>query len=128
MSVVYLDDYRKKRSDDEQRFLSFKSELEDLIEQFFDTLIIKYTKRTALKHRLNIELFVIYLECFEDVFEFSDLTKNKLNQRFTTWREKKVWNADSDHEINISLKRFFKFIAIHQKKYEFEANRILLLL
>ncbi|MFA0195154.1 hypothetical protein AB4501_24565 [Vibrio sp. 10N.222.55.E8] len=128
MPVVTLEEYQQILQDFEKRFLPFKKNLESLNDQFMDMLMSKYTKKTAHKHTSNVELFIIYLESSKDIFDLKDLSKGKLNSQFRAWCRSKVWNADSDHEIKTSLKKFFKFVASLKNEYEVEAKRILLLL
>ena len=125
MKTVDFTNYLDFMAEREILFKSLKSYLLQMNDLFYDDLLDKYTKRTAEKHTSNIELFVMYLEDTISVVSLSDITKGIINSKFRSWCKSKVWGADTDHEIKVSLNKFFRFLLKQKDENEVQVTRII---
>lgn len=125
MSVINFEQYLMAIKAREEMVQPLKDYLEKMNEQFYDSLREKFTKRTAEKHTSNIELFIMYLCDSTNVIKVNDITKGILNSKFRAWCRSKVWGADSDHDIHVSLRKFLQFALKQNDENYLEIKRCL---
>jgi integrase family protein with SAM-like domain len=94
---------------DERR--PFREYLERLAAEFEAFLAAKYSRRTARKHALVVQVFVDFLCDYTDVAALEEVTRGMANSAFRAWYKRKVlWATDAD-ELRLALKKFFQFLA-----------------
>ncbi len=98
----------------------FREQLVGLGAEFEQYLAAKYSRRTARKHALIVEVFIDFLCDYTDVATLEDVTRGMVNSGFRQWYKRKVLSATDSDDLRVALKRFFQFLAaekgIHNRK------------
>ena len=83
-----------------------------LAEEFIDSLHKQgLSKRTVNKHRMNIEMFIVYLTQYTDADDFATVRKGMVNTEFFQWYRRKVLDRCDPDSLKSTTRKFFKFLA-----------------
>ena len=88
----------------------FRSQLKGFKSEFENYLATKYSRKTARKHALVVEVFIDFLCDYTDVTRIEDVTRGMANSSFRRWYKSKVWDSATTDDLRVSLKRFFQFL------------------
>ena len=88
----------------------FRSQLTGLKSEFENYLATKYSRKTARKHALVVEIFIDFLCDYTDVTSIEDVTRGMANSAFRRWYKGKVWDSATPDDLRVALKRFFQFL------------------
>jgi len=88
----------------------FRSQLTGLTSAFEHALAAKYSRTTARKHAMIVEVFIDFLCDYTDVAAIEDITKGMANSYFRRWYKSKVWDSTTTDDLRVALKRFFRFL------------------
>ena len=117
-----IDEYFAAMKQAEEEREPFKAYLECLKDDFYESLLNKYTENTANKHTGTITMFIEFLCRQTDVMSIEEITKGIANTHFRTWYKRKVWDSATDNDLKIGIKKFFEFLA---KEKGIENNKVL---
>ena len=107
-----IEDYMAALKAWEELRAPFKAQAEALADEFVEYLREQgLSKRTISKHRMNIEIFVVYLTQYTDADDFTTVRKGMVNTEFFQWYRRKVLNRCDPASLKSSTKKFFKFLA-----------------
>ena len=111
MNLIELEEHLKAH---EQETQPFRDLLTGLNEAFYTFLARKYTKKTANKHTMVVELFITFLCDYTDARDIQSITKGMVNSQFRSWWKRKVCSGETDNDLKVALKKFFNFLAQEQ--------------
>ena len=111
MNLIELEERLKAH---EQETQPFRDLLTGLNEAFYTFLARKYTKKTANKHTMIVELFITFLCDYTDARDIQSITKGMVNSQFRSWWKRKVCSGETDNDLKVALKKFFSFLAQEQ--------------
>jgi site-specific recombinase XerD len=117
-----VDEYFATMKREEEKREPFKTYLECLRDDFYESLLNKYTENTANKHTGTVTMFIEFLCRQTDVMSIEEITKGIANTHFRTWYKRKVWDSATDNDLKIGIKKFFEFLA---KEKGIENNKVL---
>jgi site-specific recombinase XerD len=106
-----LDEYIKAMQSAEAARAPFREGLEQLNQEFTDSLATKYVAKTVRKHTGIVDLFIHFICGYTDVEEIGDITKGMVNSHFRSWYKRKVLASTSEGDLRVALKKFFQFLA-----------------
>ena len=106
-----IDEFLQIMKETEERREPFRQFMTHLNEEFHDSLVAKFSERTARKHSMVVEMFIEFISRHTDVERIEDITKGMVNTHFKQWWKRKVWDATTPDQITTSLKKFFLFLA-----------------
>ena len=92
----------------------FRDSLNGLNKDFYTFLARQYTKKTANKHTMIVDLFIIFLCDYTDARDIQSITKGMINSQFRFWWKRKVCSSETDNDLNVALKKLFNFLAQEQ--------------
>lgn len=92
----------------------FRDEIKALNHAFADHLAEKFSRRTANKHSMIIELFIEFLSRQTDVWKLEEVTVGMANSHFQTWYRRKVIDGTNDTDRRIAIQKFFLFLALEK--------------
>ena len=106
-----IDEFLQIMKETEERREPFRQFMTHLNEEFHDSLVAKFSERTAQKHSFIVEMFIEFVCRHTDVERIEDITKGMVNTHFKQWWKRKVWDSTTPDQITASLKKFFLFLA-----------------
>ena len=107
-----IEDYMAALKAWEEFRAPFKAQAEALADEFVDYLHEQgLSRRTINKHRMNIEIFVVYPTQYTDADDFATVRKGAVNTEFFQWYRRKVLKRCDPASLKSSTKKFFKFLA-----------------
>lgn len=106
-----IDEYLILMEEAEKRREPFRQHLIMLNEDFHESLLAKFSERTASKHSTVIDLFIDFICRNTDVESIEEITKGMVNTHFKQWWKRKVWDSTSPDQLRVALKKFFIFLA-----------------
>ena len=104
-----LSEYLQALEETEQATASFRKQLEQLNREFERSLETKFSKKTARKHALVIEVFIDFVCWQTDVSSIDEITRGIANSYFRTWYRRKTGEG-SESELKTAVKKFFQFL------------------
>ncbi|NOQ51597.1 MAG: hypothetical protein GQ578_05205 [Desulfuromonadaceae bacterium] len=117
-----IEEYFEALKQAEKEREPFKTYLECLRDDFYDSLLEKYTENTANKHTGTITMFIEFLCRQTDVSSIEEITKGIANTHFRSWYKRKVWDNATENDLKVGIKKFFEFLA---KEKGIENNKVL---
>jgi site-specific recombinase XerD len=117
-----IDEYFEAMKKAEEERAPFKTYLECLRDDFYDSLLEKYTENTANKHTCTITMFIEFLCRQTDVMSIEEITKGIANTHFRSWYKRKVWDSATDNDLKIGINKFFQFL---EKEKGIENHKVL---
>ncbi len=106
-----IDEYFELLKEAEKKRKPFRQHLISLNSEFYDSLSIKFSERTANKHSGIVGVFIDFICGYTDVEDISDITKGMVNTHFKQWWKRKVWDSTTPDQLKVALKKFFTFLA-----------------
>ena len=106
-----IKEYLKLMEEAEKQREPFRKHLIELNDDFHESLLVKYTERTANKHSGIVSLFIDFVCGYTDVEDISEITKGMVNTHFKQWWKRKVWDSTTPDQLRVALKKFFTFLA-----------------
>ncbi len=106
-----IEEYLKLMEEAEKRKEPFRQQMTKLSEEFHESLLAKFSERTARKHSFVVELFIDFICRNTDVERVEDITRGMVNTHFKQWWKRKVWDSTTPDQITVALKKFFIFLA-----------------
>jgi hypothetical protein len=73
----------------------FRSRLTGMKSEFENYLATKYSRKTARKHALVVEIFIDFLCDYTDVASIEEVTRGMANSAFRRWYKSKVWDSST---------------------------------
>lgn len=104
-------EYLKLMEEAEKAREPFRQQLVKLNEEFHESLLTKYSERTANKHSAVVHLFIDFICHYTDVESIEEITRGMVNTHFKQWWKRKVWDSTTPDQITVALKKFFTFLA-----------------
>jgi hypothetical protein len=104
-------DFLKLMEEAEKKREPFRQQLIKLNEEFHESLLVKFSKKTADKHSGVVDLFIDFLCRYTDVESIEEITRGMVNTHFKKWWKRKVWDYTTPDQITVALKKFFIFLA-----------------
>ena len=89
----------------------FRQQLIKLNEDFHESLLVKYTEKTAIKHSYIVSLFIEFIYKQTDAMTFDEITRGMVNTHFKQWWKRKVWDSATPEQLTASLRKFFIYLA-----------------
>ncbi len=115
-----IEAYLEAMAEAEEVRRPFRQYLEGLSHEFEQHLAAKYSRRTARKHALIVEVFIDFLCDYTDVASLEEVTRGMVNSSFRQWYKRKVLSATDTDDLRVALKKFFQFLdaekGIHNAK------------
>ncbi len=104
-----LSEYLQALEEIEQATAPFRKQLEQLNREFERSLETKFSKKTARKHALVIEVFIDFVCWQTDVRSIDEITRGIANSSFRKWYRRKTGEG-SESELKTAVKKFFQFL------------------
>jgi len=117
-----IDEYFEAMKKAEEERAPFKLYIESLRDDFYNSLLEKYTENTARKHTGTITMFIEFLCRQTDVMSIEEITKSIANTYFRSWYKRKVWDSATDNDLKVGIKKFFQFL---EKEKGITNNKVL---
>ena len=89
----------------------FRLAMQEYNQEFYEHLLQKFKKPTAVKHHGVVTMFIDFLCSYTDVAHVEEVTRGMANTHFKKWWKKKVWDSTTPEQISVALKKFFIFLA-----------------
>lgn len=106
-----IQDYLKLMEEAEKQREPFRLAMQEYNQDFYEHLLQKFKKPTAMKHYGVVAMFIDFLCNYTDVRHVEEVTRGMANTHFKKWWKKKVWDSTTPEQISVSLKKFFTFLA-----------------
>jgi len=104
-------EYLKLMEEAEKVREPFRQQLIKLNEDFHESLLAKYTEKTANKHSSIVSLFIEFIFRQTDVMSFDEITRGMVNTHFKQWWKRKVWDSTTPDQLTVALRKFFIYLA-----------------
>jgi hypothetical protein len=118
-----LDAYVAARREAEVARASFQRMLDLLHAVFAASLVTKYFRRTVLKHRGIVELFIHFLCYTTDVARPEEVTRGMVNSHVRRWYGRKVLHSMDPDSLRVALRKFFMFLEARMRSTHFKHSR-----
>lgn len=106
-----MDEYFEMMKKSEEERAPFRNNLISLNKAFEDYLAHKFSRQTAHKHALTIEMFIEFLCRHTDVQNLQEVTVGIANSHFRTWYKRKVLDSSTESDLKTGVQKFFRFLA-----------------
>lgn len=106
-----IDEYFALLKEAEIRRAPFKHQLQALNEEFYESLLAKFSERTANKHSRIVGVFIDFICGYTDAESIEEITRGMVNTSFKQWWKRKVWDSTSPEQLTVALRKFFVFLA-----------------
>ena len=106
-----LNDYLQALEAEEKAREPFRQYMNALNAEFAEYLATKYVKKTVNKHTSIVDMFIEFICQHTDVKQVEEITRGMVNSHFRSWYKKKVWDSDTDNDLQVALRKFFQFLA-----------------
>ena len=116
-----IEAYLEAMTEAEEARRPFRQYLKGLCHEFEHHLAAKYSRRTARKHTLIVEVFIDFLCDYTDVAALEDVTRGMVNSAFRQWYKRTVLSATDTDDLRVALKKFFQFLAAEKGIHNLKA-------
>lgn len=106
-----FEEYLKLMEEAQKAREPFRQELVKLNQDFHESLLAKYSERTANKHSTVVDLFIEFICKQTDAESIDEITRGMVNTHFKQWWKRKVWDSTTPEQLKVALKKFFTFLA-----------------